>query len=183
MLNFLFRRFRRPKRGTTFASIPIDAEGALFVSPMPYGRYDSERVFRFFLRENVDHVIMLLGDEEIQQRSRKDLKGIYTRHGMAITQIPIGDFLEPRKEQLRRELPGLVEKLKEGSRMVVHCHAGVGRTAVVTACLLALLTRDDADRVIAFMRRYMEINLTLDQRGFIEGWVETEGRRAAPPRL
>lgn len=140
---------------------------------MPYGRYDDDRVIRYFVEEEVTRVLMLLGDDEIERRCRKDLKAVYKKHGFAITQIPIEDFLQPGRNELWGILPDLVEQLRNGERIVVHCHAGVGRTAVVIACLLGILHEQSADEIVAYMRHYMDITLTAEQRTFIQNWIGT----------
>ena len=152
---------------------------------MPFGRYDQEKVFRYFVKEKLNCAVVLLGDNELTRRCGKDLKRLYARQGISMVQIPIEDFMEPGRDELSVYIPNLVVRLREGARMVVHCHAGVGRTAVVMACLLAALHDEDADHVLAYMRHYMEINLTPDQHAFVYNWISAfrEGTSGVKPKV
>jgi len=157
---------------TSFARIPLHVPGELYVSPMPYGRYDSDRVFRFFKQEEVQRVVILLSDREIKKRCRRDLKKLYQKHKMKITQFPMVDFLQPGHGDMDQLIPDLAQKLRDGERIVVHCHAGVGRSSVVVACLVAVLDHTDLERSIELIKANMENNITVEQKRFIAGWIE-----------
>jgi len=157
---------------TSFCRVPLDVPGELYVSPMPYGRYDRERVFRYFLREKIEKVVVLLSDEEIARRCKKDLKKLYARHRMEMTQFPMVDFLQPGHARMDCLIPELLRDLRSGKRIAVHCHAGVGRSSVIVACLAAVILNRPVEQVIAFMRGHMETNITVEQKRFITGWVD-----------
>jgi len=157
---------------SSFNRIPLKVPGELYVSPMPYGRYDNQRVFRFFRQEEVQRVVMLLSDQEIRKRCRKDLKKLYARNRMEVTQFPMVDFLQPGHGDMDKLIPELAERLREGERIVIHCHAGVGRSSVVVACLVAVLEHMRLEECIEHVKNHMETNITVDQKRFISGWVE-----------
>lgn len=152
--------------------MPLDVPGELYVSPMPYGRYDRERVFRKYLRQKIQKVVVLLSDDEIARRCKRDLKKLYSRNGMEVIQFPMVDFLQPGHARMDRLIPDLLSALRAGDRIAVHCHAGVGRSSVIVACLSAVILDRPVDQVIAFMREHMETNITVEQKRFIAGWVE-----------
>lgn len=157
---------------TSFCRLPLDVPGELYVSPMPYGRYDSERVFRFFKQEEIQRVVVLLSDREIKKRCKRDLKKLYQKHHMEVTQFPMVDFLQPGHGDMDQLIPFLVKRLREGERMVVHCHAGVGRSSVVVACVLAVLLHLRLEECIDLVKRHMETNITVEQKRFVSGWIE-----------
>jgi nicotinamide-nucleotide amidase len=157
---------------TTFCRIPLHVAGELYVSPMPYGRYDSERVFRYFKQEQIQHVVMLLSDREIKKRCKRDLKKLYQKNHMSITQFPMVDFLQPGHGDMDQLIPELAERLRKGERVAVHCHAGVGRTSVVVACLVAVVEQFRIEECIELVKAHMETNITVEQKRFIAGWVE-----------
>jgi|GEM_PF-21764 len=157
---------------TSFCRIPLNAPGELYVSPMPYGRYDNERVFRRYKQEEIQRVVILLSDQEIKKRCKRDLKKLYARHHMETTQFPMIDFLQPGHGDMDQLIPHLVAKLRAGERMVVHCHAGVGRSSVVIACLVAVLHHLRIEECIEYVKKYMETNITVEQKRFVAGWIE-----------
>ncbi|MGA0334313.1 MAG: CinA family nicotinamide mononucleotide deamidase-related protein [Kiritimatiellia bacterium] len=157
---------------TSFTRIPLHVPGELYVSPMPYGRYDSERVFRYFKQEKIQRVVILLSDQEIKKRCKRDLKKLYQKHHIEITQFPMIDFLHPGHGDMDQLIPDLARKLREGERIVVHCHAGVGRSSVVIACLVAVLGHTSLENTIELIKTNMETNITVEQKRFIAGWIE-----------
>lgn len=164
--------FQPSSSSTSFTRIPLNVPGELFASPMPYGRYDSERVFKRFKQEEIQHVVILLSDREIKKRCRKDLKRLYARHHMEITQFPMVDFLQPGHGDMDKLIPMLAERLRKGERIAVHCHAGVGRSSVVIACLVAVLEHYRLEECIDHVKQHMETNITVEQKTFISGWIE-----------
>ena len=156
---------------TRFSQIPLDVPGALFVSPMPYGKYDNERVFRRIRAEKINRAVVLLSDEEIRRRCSRDLKKLYRRHGIKLTQFPMIDFLQPGHARMDRLIPELVQALRDGERMVIHCHAGVGRSSLVVVCLCAVLCDMSVDEAFSFVKQRMETNITVEQKNFLGGWV------------
>lgn len=157
---------------TSFCRIPLDVPGELFVSPMPYGRYDNQRVFRFFKQEEIQRVVVLLSDAEIKKRCRRDLKKLYRKHRMDLIQFPMVDFLQPGHGDMDQLIPDLAQRLRAGERIAVHCHAGVGRSSVVVACLAAVIQHYRIDETIAHVKAHMETNITVEQKRFIAGWIE-----------
>ena len=157
---------------TSFSRIPLEVPGALFVSPMPYGRYDHERVFRKIRAEHINRAVVLLSDDEIRKRCSRDLKKLYRRHDIQVTQFPMVDFLQPGHARMDMLIPELVQALRNGERMVVHCHAGVGRSSLIVVCLCAVLADLPVDDAMAFVKSRMETNITVEQKNFIRGWID-----------
>ncbi|WFB34447.1 CinA family nicotinamide mononucleotide deamidase-related protein [Kiritimatiellota bacterium B12222] len=157
---------------TSFTHIPLHVRGELYVSPMPYGRYDSDRVFRFFKQEEIQRAVILLSDSEIKKRCKKDLKKLYKKHKIAVTQFPMIDFLQPGHGDMDQLIPDIAQRLRDGERIVVHCHAGVGRSSVVIACLVAVIQHTSIEDSIEHVKSHMETNITVDQKRFIAGWIE-----------
>ena len=164
--------FQHSSSSTSFTRIPLNVPGELHVSPMPYGRYDSDRVFKYFRQEEIQRVVILLSDREIKKRCRRDLKKLYARHKMEVTQFPMVDFLQPGQGEMDKLVPLLVARLREGERIAVHCHAGVGRSSVVVACIVAVLENYRLEECIEHVKTHMETNITVEQKQFISGWIE-----------
>lgn len=76
----------------------------------------------------VDMVVNLLTDEEIRELSLEWL--VFRRFPIPDRQCP------PWPEALRQLLGEVEECLRSGGHVYIHCRAGIGRSGLVTACLL-----------------------------------------------
>ena len=96
--------------------------------------------------------------------------------GFAIT-----DYAVPGVSLMRRIVDTLDDELVRGSRVYLHCHAGVGRTGTAVGCWLVEqgFTGGEALRVIAHKRQALlgQSPETEAQREFVRRW---RARHAAP---
>ena len=97
-------------------------------------------------------------------------------HGFAIT-----DYSVPGAGLMRRIVDTLDDELTRGSRVYLHCHAGVGRTGTAVGCWLVEhgFTGGDALKVIAHKREALlgQSPETDAQREFVRRW---RARQSAP---
>ena len=69
------------------------------------------------------------------------------RAGLQVCHEPIRDFAAPDAETLDRCVKFVREAVDRGERVLVHCHAGYGRTGTVLAAYLASLGGDPAEAI------------------------------------
>ena len=84
----------------------------------------------------VDLVLSLIEDWEVPRRA-PGLFETLARQGIDVRRYPIADFGVPREiPAFVRLLSEIGERLAAGDGILVHCNAGLGRTAVVLASIL-----------------------------------------------
>ena len=156
-----------------FRPIPLRVRGRLYVSPMPFGAYDTRnRVLKLYREHQIGHVFMLATDDEIRRKAKRDLKREYEKIGATWSQFAVPDMTAPDVLLLRQFVELAVEKLA-CQRVAVHCHAGVGRTSVFTCCIVQAVAGLAADDSMAFVKKHMEVNMTPEQMSVVRRFGET----------
>ncbi len=158
---------RRRGAPTSFVRIPLPTKGRLYVSPMPYGPYDVRgALFRTYRRTGISAVFTLVTDEELAKKAKKDLLQLYAMSGIRVFRLPFRDLTAPVADEFDRFVPTLLAHL-ETDNLAIHCNAGVGRTGVAAACLVALAYRISGERAIEHVRAQMMTDLTDEQVRFV----------------
>lgn len=159
----LFRRVRLPEA----------ISGRLYLHSMP-GRYEPlEASFAEAVRLGIDRIVCLVPPREIEDASPAYAQAIEEgRLPCDRAAFSIPDFGIPKD---RSAFAGFVSAtasgLREGKRVLVHCHAGIGRTGTFATCvLLALgLSAAEAENAVGEAGSRPEI---LAQRQFINWFKE-----------
>jgi len=150
-----------------FRTIPLRTRGKLFVSPMPFGAYDTgNRVLELYRHNRVGHVIILATEEEIRRKARRDICSDYEKIGAGYTQFPIADMTAPDLVSLRNMVAEAVGKLSN-SNVAVHCHAGVGRTSIFACCMVQAVEKMNSEDSIQYVKKHMEVNMTTEQKSVV----------------
>ena len=157
-----------------FRRIPLSVQGELYVSPMPYGAYDpGNQVFRIYRKHKIDHVFVLVTDKELARKSRRDILKKYDSAGIRYTRFVLKDWMAPSMETVHEMVTAAKEMLGGKLRIAVHCHAGVGRTAIAVCCIAMVIEGWTAEEAMANIRQFMEINITSEQSRFITRFQES----------
>ncbi len=116
--------------------VPLELPGRVWASPMPYGDFDpGESVYPSFKNSGISVIVMLTEDTENMLRARRNLKSFYIDEGLTVLHVPIIDFSVPLKQDIAPVVTKAVELAGEGRNIAVHCHAGLGRTGIFSACM------------------------------------------------
>lgn len=136
-----------------FSELPFGYPGRVFRSRMPFDERDPRGdLLKCYLAESIQVVVVLAEDEEILAYTGRDLRAEYTRQGLAVIHLPIPDFSTPSLEPLDRAVSRSVEAIRSGKNLVVHCHAGMGRTGLFLACLAISSLQLSAEEAIHWVR-------------------------------
>ena len=97
--------------------------------------------------------------------------------GMEVLRFAIEDMNVPKEaeaqeyEELTR---GIVDRMREGKNVIVHCRGGLGRTCTVAACVLVALGDHSAEEAIDAVRAARKGTVqTRDQEDFVRRFEET----------
>ena len=162
-----FRRLRerwvQHQNSGVFRHIPLDTKGQLYASPMPFGAYDrGSRLIKIYKQCHIEHVLMVITDAELDKKSRRNLRKLYLNNDISCTQFSIKDFQAP-SYRLVNELVNEALCRLSSQNIVVHCHAGVGRTGIAVCCIVKAVKKCSADEAIEYAKKHMEINMTAEQ--------------------
>jgi atypical dual specificity phosphatase len=84
------------------------------------------------LQQLADHGVTVL----INLHQRPHASAALVRHGLTELHLPVPDFTSPTPAQLEQGVAAIEGVISSGSRVAVHCGAGLGRTGTLLACYL-----------------------------------------------
>jgi protein-tyrosine phosphatase len=127
--------------------------------------------------ERVNVVVSLLDPAEIRELGLNDESALCGERGMQFVSFPVPDRGVPDSLRATAELVAhLARRLESGSSIAIHCRAGIGRSALVAACVLVRtgVAVDAAFESIAAARR-LPVPDTDEQRAWVHCFRD-EGR-------
>jgi protein-tyrosine phosphatase len=156
----------------------IDAPraGRLAIMPRPHGREGLEDEIAHWRESRIDTVVSLLVQEEIVELGLDQEADLCSANGVEFISFPILDRGVPGSLRETRALVSLVcARLASAKAVAVHCRAGIGRSALVAACVLTFCGYDvsDAFTMIATSRR-VTVPDTDDQRDWVKSFHAAE---------
>jgi len=138
---------------------------------MPYGPYDPfNKLFKEYKKSKIERVVILVTEDEIKKKAKRNIKRIYLKHNIQVLHFPMKDLVAPLFESISIIMPRVSEFLQE-SNIAVHCNAGVGRTGILVACLVHYIHCISGKSAIEYIKKYMMIDFTEEQKYFIIDWA------------
>ncbi|WP_346907274.1 dual specificity protein phosphatase family protein [uncultured Roseibium sp.] len=123
--------------------------------------------------EGVDCVVSMLTGDENEELGLTEEPEICGRLGVAFSRFAIEDRGVPELAELVPVVDGIVRDLTDGKSVAIHCRAGIGRSGLLTACVLTRLGLS-AEHAIANVSqaRGVPIPDTAEQAEFVYAFAE-----------
>ena len=173
--------FRLRNHEKTCVQIPLKVKGKLFVSPMPFGPYDpGNALFKVYRQNRIQFVVVLVTDAELEKKAKRDLLGLYKSNGIEPIRFPFADYTSPDLHQTSKVVDRVAGYLRAGANVAVHCNAGVGRTGVMTCCIVRDIMQIPAQDAIDYVRQHMQTKMT-DEQIRLVGRFRTLKERVSSP--
>lgn len=113
--------------------------GRLAISPRPRGGDWLEEEIHAWRQAGLDVVVSLLTPEEVADLDLGEEDAWCHTQGLQFYSFPIADRGVPRSRRASVDLVRKLDKaLTEGKNVAVHCRQGIGRSALLAACLLLM---------------------------------------------
>jgi protein tyrosine/serine phosphatase len=146
----------KPMKGG-LTELPYGLAGTIYRSPLPFSPlFDPQgRLLAAYQAAGIDTVIMLNMAEEVLRLTGQDLAARYREQGYSVIHAPVPDFQTPQPEVLQTALARTLAAADEGHTIVMHCHAGVGRTGILAACLARTVFGLPGEEAIAWVRQFI----------------------------
>lgn len=120
----------------TFTEFPLGLPGRIFGSPMPYGIYDQDgALFQELNRQNISVVVVLAEDSEYLEQTQRNLPEFYLAQGFEVIHLPIPNYGIPSDGPFERAISKTIEYATASQSTLIHCSAGIGRTALFAVFL------------------------------------------------
>ncbi len=156
--------------------------GRLGIVPRPRGAEWLDDETRAWREAGIDIVVSLLESDEEAELDLTGESTSSTASGLAFRAFPIPDRSVPgSREAVAALADQIVDALRSGKTVAVHCRQGIGRSAMMVAAALIAGGLDAEDAVNAIRQsRGLDVPETQAQRQWISDFSAwTSSRRAA----
>jgi len=120
--------------------------GSLSIMAKPDSEEIIDDAFENISLQGINTIVSLLEIHESAKVGLHNEETLTINHGMAFKSFPIKDLGIPAsKEQFKALSKSLYKAAQCGENIVIHCHAGIGRSGLVAAGALLLCGYDALD--------------------------------------
>jgi protein-tyrosine phosphatase len=160
-------------------------KGRLAVMPRPRGGDWLDDEVRSLRSSGVDVLVCLLTRDEMVELELVDERACCAAGGIEFVSFPFADRGIPTSEaDALHIVQRLAALLTDGKAVAVHCRQGVGRSAVIAACVLAALSDGPNAALERVARaRGRPVPDTPEQRDWVLRFVERDLQRAGGTTL
>lgn len=146
---------RERKNGTLLTSYPLNMPGRIYGSAMPFGLYDPDGTLLPQFRAASIHAVVLLAEpDECREKTGRDLFAIYRDEGLTVFPLPIPNYGIPADGRLSDVLRQSHEQAAQGRNLIIHCSAGLGRTALFATLLARSVLGLSGPDALAWLGRH-----------------------------
>lgn len=156
--------------------------GRLAILPRPRGGDWLEDEIKAWKAAGIDLVLSALEPDEMAELDLPSEGELCQAHGIEWINLPIADCGVPASMAEAVDVVHRVEsRLAEGKGVGIHCRQGVGRSALLAACLLVQtgLTTEAAFQRIA-VARGCPVPDTPEQRGWVDKFARAQKTAPVP---
>jgi protein-tyrosine phosphatase len=126
----------------TFTEFPLGLPGRVFGSPMPFGIHDTDgELFSELKRQDISVVVVLAEHAEYLEQTQRDLPEFYSTQGFNVIHLPIPNYGVPSNDPFEVAITRTIKYATASQSALIHCSAGIGRTALFAAFLAMKVMR------------------------------------------
>lgn len=139
----------------SFTLYPLNLSGQIYGSPMPFGLFDPDGKLLHDLKAvNISAIVLLAEIEECREKTGRDLLSLYQEEGLTVFSLPTPNYGVPSTVQLVDVLKQTSVHASEGHNILIHCSAGLGRTALFAALLAKYVLGLSGSAAIEWLARH-----------------------------
>jgi len=122
---------------------------------MPFGLYDpAGQLLHDLKTANISAIVLLAEIDECREKTGRDLLSLYREEGLTVLPLPIPNYGVPSTGQLADVLKQTNARASEGHNLLIHCSAGLGRTALFAALLVKYVLGLSGAEAIEWLARH-----------------------------
>jgi len=153
--------------------LPYDLAGPVYRSSLPFSpMFDpAGLLLDAYSSVGIDVVVMLTQPDEVQRLIGMNLAERYQEMGFEVIKSPIPDFSVPEAGALNEPILETLREAREGRTIVIHCHAGLGRTGMFAACLAKVVFGMGSMEARAWVREQIPHAVeTMEQFNYVQSF-------------
>lgn len=137
--------------------LPYGLAGTIYRSALPGSPlFDPERqLLDVYNEKGIEMVVMLTPEDEVRELTGMDLQARYRSLGFDVVYVPVPDFSVPDAGAFQQPIRETLQAAQAGKTLVIHCHAGWGRTGIFASCLAKVVFEMSAEEAVAWVRQYI----------------------------